>query len=239
MQETINTQATRAEINRILETIPGKLVSGDRSTSTLLTHVGQALLKQIRKSFVAKMRGGADEVGDRWAPLSPKTIAYGRRGLRNKRERARESRPSQALTKKQQDLWWEYYRRGLARYAGDKGRAAAVAWVILKGMGAVTLLQKYGNRKVDILRDTGKLLSSLSPGEPSEHSVFRVGRGDVTVGTNRPGALAHHEGDPPRLPQRRLWPEPERWSTGWWRGILVPVRDGVVKMVMDELRGTT
>ena len=62
-----------------------------------------------------------------------------------------------------------------------------------------TLLMKYGGRQVDILRDTGLLLNSLSPGVVSAEQVFKVAPGTVIVGTNRKWAYCHHYGDLPGL----------------------------------------
>lgn len=209
--------------------------------AAMMTRVGLAVLGRIKRAFVVKARGGTDEAGDSWQPLSPKTIAYSKtrqrgRGGRTKTEKKRDRYPSQALTQKQQDRWWEVYRRNLARFRGDKRHAAAAAWLVLKGEGATTLLQKYGGRKVEILRDTGLLLNSLSPGYGGPEQVFRVEPGAVTVGTNRKGARGHHEGIPGRLPQRRLWPEPSKWPESWWRDILTEVKQGMVDIFLQIMR---
>ena len=235
---TVYVAATHAELRRLLSTLPK--VAG--ASDAVLTVVGLAALGRIRQAFVAKARGGTDEAGDSWAPLSPKTIAYSAtrqrgRGGRTKTEKKRASFPSQALNAKQQSRWWEVYRRALAQYRGDRGHAAAVAWLVLKGEGATTLLQKYGGRKVEILRDTGLLLNSLSPGTGSAEQVFRVGGGAVIIGTNRRGAAAHHGGIPGRLPQRRLWPEPNKWPASWWADILDAGKQAVFDLAIQFIRG--
>lgn len=237
---TVYARASRAEVRRALSGLPGAALSGGAVADAMLTRCGLALLGRIRQAFVIKARGGTDEAGGWWAPLSPKTVAYSKtrqrgRGGRTRAEKARASRPSQALTQRQQDRWWEVYRRQLAIRRGDRGHAAAVAWLVLKGEGARTLVDKYGHRQVEILRDTGLLLSSLSPGTGAAESVFRVGRGEVTVGTNRKGAAAHHRGVPGRLPQRRLWPDPRNWPASWWRDILVELRAGILDLMADIL----
>lgn len=208
----------------------------------MMVRCGLAILGRIRHAFVTKARGGTDEAGERWKPLSPKTIAYSKtrqrgRGGRTRTERGRPPRPSQALDEKQQERWWEVYRRQLAIYKGDKGHAAAVAWIVLKREGAVTLLDKYGHRQVEILRDTGLLLNSLSPGVHSAEQVLRTGRGEVIVGTNRRGAKAHHTGIPGRLPQRRLWPEPRKWPANWWADIIDQVKQGLLDIAALLIRG--
>jgi hypothetical protein len=88
---------------------------------------------------------------------------------------------------------------------------------------------------VDILRDTGVLLNSLSPGElggaagsityspPSadggEAQVFKLFESGVIVGTTVPYARDHQEGDPARnLPPRPFLPThgiPPAWLANW------------------------
>lgn len=215
---------------------------GSPAAQAVLIRAGMALLGRIKAAFVVKARGGTDEAGERWQPLSPRTIAYRRsgrgRGGRTRTEKKRSSRPSQSLNTKQQARWWEVYRRQLAIYKGNKAHAAAVAWIVLKREGAKTLLDKYGNLQVEILRDTGLLLNSLSPGTLSQEQVFRVGKGEIVVGTNRKGAADHHRGIPGRLPQRRLWPEPKRWPSTWWQDIQDQVKQGLLDIVEEVIKGT-
>lgn len=211
--------------------------------NAMLTRCGLAALGRIKQAFVVKARGGTDEAGERWAPLSPKTIAYSKtrqhgRGGRTKAEKARDAFPSQALNNRQRDRWWALYRQGLAIFKGDKGSAAKRAWGILKREGATTLLQKYGGRQVEILRDTGPLLNSLSPGVATAEQVFKVGPGSVIVGTRRKGAAAHHAGIPGRLPQRRLWPEPGKWPASWWKDITEQARAGLIDIATKLIKGS-
>ncbi len=236
-ENALHLRATRDAVRQAVAHIPHGMRGGGTEANAMMTRVGLTALGRIKRAFVVKSRGGTDEAGDRWAPLSPRTIAYSRRGGRTKAERGRESRPSQALTAKQQERWWAMYRQGLAIYRGDKGSAAKRAWGILKREGATTLLQKYGGRQVEILRDTGLLLNSLSPGYGGAEQVFRVYNGGVIVGTNRRGAAAHHRGIPGRLPQRRLWPDPSRWPASWWQDIMEQARQGLVDIAMSLLKG--
>lgn len=233
MENTINVSIPRVRFMQKLLSLPEVATH----SKALLTRIGLTILGRIKRAFIVKARGGTDETGDKWAPLSKKTIAYSRRG-RTATERKREARPSQGLTKKQQDRWWEVYRRALAQHKGDKGHAAAVAWVVLKKEGAKTLLDKYGNRKVEILRNDGLLLNSLSPGSGSPDQIFQVGDGVITLGTNRKGAMSHHLGDPSRnLPQRRLWPDPKDWPSSWWDEILEQAKEGLLEIAINLLRG--
>jgi hypothetical protein len=121
---------------------------------------------------------------------------------------------------------------------GNKNHAARRAWVLLKNEGVVTLFDKYHRRHVDILVDTGKLLKSLTPGARSGAQVFRVEAGSVTIGTKRKGALAHHQGVPGRLPQRRLWPKPANWPMSWWNDILSRVAEGLARIAVHLVEQT-
>ena len=119
-------------------------------------------------------------------------------------------------------------------------RGSALLILIIVGFqsGAQTLVEKYGHRQVEILRDTGLLLNSLSPGTTTPESVFRVGRGEVIVGTNRKGAAAHHHGVPSRnLPQRRLWPVVSKWPATWWRDITEQVKQGILDIIALTVKG--
>ncbi len=240
MAETvIYVRASREAIRRAILRIPQEARAGGTLADSMMTRCGLALLGRIKQAFIVKARGGTDEAGDKWVPLSPYTIAYKRRhpGVPPASVRA-VSRPSWMLTNKQRDRWWEMYRRALRMYKGDKSHAARRAWFILKSEGAETLFDKYGNTQVEILRDTGLLLNSLSPGVTSDADVFRVLPGEVIVGTNRKGAAEHHSGVPSRnLPQRRLWPDPKKWPSSWWLDILEQVKQGLVDIAIQLFRG--
>lgn len=220
----------RQVIEDVVSTLPEEIRAGGTDIDDMLYKVGIVTAGHIKGAFVTKSQGGTDEAGERWQPLSPKTVAY-RRANRTKRERARETWPSQALTKKQQERWWEVYRRGLMMYQRDKSRAAKLAWFVLKSEGATTLFNKYGGAQVDILRDTRKLLNAILP---------RVEGGEVLVGVDPrdvPYAAAHHYGVPDRgLPQRRLWPEPQDWPQSWWDGILSSIEGGLTEIIARRVR---
>jgi hypothetical protein len=218
----------------------------------LQVRVGLTVLNKIREAFIQKAQGGADDSGLTWPPLSPFTIAYkrrhreiGRRGQVTNRWLPRSSQrasyaPSYALTPQQRDQWWRLYYNGLHKGMG-RSHSAAAAWLIVKADGARTLMDLYGNAQVEILRDTGALLRSLTPGGVPDGEatspprtrlqIFRLERGQIVLGTERPWAETHHQGVPGRIPQRRLWPEPSAWPAAWWKGILEQAALGFIKVV--------
>ena len=240
----IYVRGTRAEVRKAIvnaaSAASGRSHEGREAAAALQVRIGMTALAYIRDAFVVKSKGGADASGLKWPPLSPKTIAYSRRhpGVPDKKTRAA-FRPSWNLTDKQREKWWDNYRKALARFKGDKEKAAALAWFIAKGEGAKTLLEKYGSTSVLILRDLGLLLNSLSPGVTPgdvENQVFRIGPGEVIIGTNRKHAASHHYGIPGKLPQRKLWPDPEDWPSAWWQGIAEQAKQGYVEILLSFLR---
>lgn len=260
MDHTIYIRATRQQVYAAVASLPGRARGGSQLARAMVTRCGFALQKNVRDAFLVKARGGTDVAGDKWKPLDKKTVAYSRRH-RKLHGDPRESRvfsrakskpwvpksakraaysPSYALTNKQNDRWWQVYRQQLAVYHGNKGHAAAVAWLVVKREGATTLMEQFGDQQVDILRDTGLLFNTISPGNTSGAAVFRVLAGEVVVGTNRRWAGVHHRGSRDgHVPQRRLWPDPRRWPSPWWRGILEQGVAGLVDLALYILRGST
>ena len=214
-QHTVTTRMSRAKVMAALTALPQEMTGAGSAARDLLTRVGLAMLRRIHGAFLVKMRGGTDEAGDRWAPLSPVTIAMRlrRRGIGSPKKRSRAKRK--------------------VVLSGDISPAHQRARAIIRSAGA--RYDKYG-RDAEILHDTGRLLLSLTPGSNSAEQVLEVSAGRVIVGTNREGAKANHEGRPPKLPQRRLWPDPSDWPPEWWDQILTEVQDGVVDMVAQQVQ---
>ncbi len=110
-----------------------------------------------------------------------------------------------------------------------------------------SLKRRKPSISLDILEETGKLLKSLTP--PTQTAVaparrtdqvFRIEKNAVVVGTSRAWARANHEGRPnkkPPLPQRRLWPETERWPRSWWRAIAEVAKMEIVQIIIRILQG--
>jgi hypothetical protein len=236
----------------------------------LQVRVGLALLERIKDAFIMKSQGGTDVTGEKWAPLSKHTIAYSRPhpGMKRQklpgggtigREPARRKgmlsvtgvprrnpglsgyHPSWMLDNARRERWWALYRTFKGKYGGDKSRAAATAWTILKAEGGVmTIMEKFGDTKVEILRSTGLLFNSLSPGVDADAApmfpphvakqIFRTGAGAAIVGTNRLHAAEHHQGVLGKIPQRRLWPSPDRWTGVWWESLTQQATKGVIEI---------
>jgi hypothetical protein len=238
----------REVVRNLVDILTGKVRDSMNIAQGVFLAIGFAALSDIKADFVRKSRGLPGEDGETWPRLSPKYLAYQRRFGRGEKkalktaagitagQRFGVSNNKGLLTKAQQKRWNAIFASTLARFLlglppGEaKAKAAQVAWATLKREGAQTMLDVYGYRTVDILRDTGVLLNSLSPGritggtysKPSsdggEHQIFESIANGVIVGTNVPYAGVHNNGDPKRgIPKRQFLPKeaPKVWLQRW------------------------
>ncbi len=96
----------------------------------------------------------------------------------------------------------------------------------------------------EILRVTDRLLESLTPAGPPEDGavplnpdqVFDIDEHGLTVGTSVEYAILQHEGRPPKLPRRRLWADPRRWTGTFWRPILKQAGLGLADLIAKETK---
>jgi hypothetical protein len=96
----------------------------------------------------------------------------------------------------------------------------------------------------EILRVTDRLLDSLTPaGDPESTAIslnpdqiFNVEKNAVEVGSAVEYAIKQHKGVPAKnLPQRRLWPDPNRWASAWWRPIVQQAALAAGELVAKEI----
>lgn len=78
MTATIRTRATKAQVMSALNEIP-KIVAGKTSDAKGLKEhfygvYARHLFRKIHKAFLAKSKGGSDELGNSWKPLTDTTI---------------------------------------------------------------------------------------------------------------------------------------------------------------------
>jgi hypothetical protein len=241
--------------NRVALALVGRAPDDFRIARGVFLSIGFAALSTIKQDFIVKSRGGTGEDGVKWPPLSKEYLAYGRgpgekRGSGRRFGKGEKAALKKAagiggaayrhgiggnrglLTAEQKKQWQQIFYHRLQRYLlsepadSAKGHAAAVAWIAMKERGAKTMLEVFGNRKVDILRDTGVLFNSLSPGvlsspgpnatyAPVANQVFDIQSNGVIVGTSVPYAIFHQEGkNKPRpfLPKDKV---PEKWEERW------------------------
>jgi len=235
MAEVLHARRSVASIRDLMRQLVGAFTGRNGDPTGLVEgvqlRVGIQALSLIRQAFVAKSRGGVDDAGESWAPLDSHTIAYGRRHP-GRPQGPNPRRPT--LSKEQDKRWRAIYASTLKRYPGETDRAAAYAWAALKAEGAETLLGLYGGMQVDILRDTAILLNSLSPG--LEGNILRTEPGAAIVGTNVPYAGYHHHGTS-RMPQRRLWPEADKWPEKWNALLGKRLVEGLVELLKKAIGG--
>jgi len=258
MATTVYFRGTRAEAKNIAYRLGAILAGREADTIGIargfLLSIGVAALSDIKDAFITKARGGTDEMGISWPRLSRKYLAYGRRfgrgeavgltraaGLDPKANRFAPGRSKGLLTQAQLQRWRQifaslvprfYLSTGSIQFA--KARAAQIAWATLKKEGAQTKLQVFGDRTVEILRDTGVLLNSLSPGllsgtpgpsasysKPAgpggDEQILAINAGEVIVGSTVAYAARHNNGDfENNVPRRQFLPDSGQVPQVWW-----------------------
>lgn len=256
MAQRIYFRGTKADIRRIVDRLRlilvGQAADPLRIAQGVFLAIGFSALRDVQQDFIRKARGGVGEDGATWPKLSAKYLAYGRRfgpgeqtnlkkahGL-GRGHRFAPGNNKGLLTAAQLARWKQIFAQQVARFAlsmsiGEaEARAAVIAWSTLKKEGAKTKLEVFGNRSVEILRDSGVLLNSLSPGRlsttgPGAAYTLPSGQGGdqqicealangVIVGTNVPYAAVHNYGCKKLgIPKRQFLPDdpPEIWWQRW------------------------
>lgn len=241
----------RRIVGRFVAALAGSKNEHSEAANAVHTVVGFAALSDIKDDFVRKAKGQVGEDGVSWPRLAPATLAYGRRA-----PKGRGFAPGGKdglLTKAQLKRWRQVYGHTLARLAASdtdmqsaKSRAAQIAWTVVKREGGKTKIAEYANRPHEVLRDTGVLLNSLSPGQlggdginlvysppggdGGDQQVFQLRSDGIIIGTNVPYAKTHQEGDPKRgIPARPFLPKrvPAEWSSRWLRAGVGAVQTGI------------
>ena len=241
-----------AELAKLPDILTGRLPDRHGIGAAFALRFAVAAFSRLTREFITKARGGTDGAGIKWKPLDPRYVAYQRRhgpgGAGKKKPTTPANAPSSALNASQRKSYWKHYRQALAWLAASiplgeaKGRAAAIAWSKIKAEGATTLLAKFGGAKVEILRDTGVMVNSLSPALASSvtPSATVTGTGDqileyrpgrLLIGTNVPYSQYHHgrDGDGPRPfwpPSNRL---PQAWLDEWTRTAVKGFGEAIAK----------
>jgi hypothetical protein len=203
----------------------------------VLSSAAFTLEQKIKEQFIVKSRGGTGDDGISWKPLSKAYLAYGRRFAKGeqaslksaaglgKGNRFAPGDNNGLLTAAQLKRWRKLYAGALMRMggsedAGDKGKAAAYAWAQLKREGAKTKLDVYGNRKVEMLRDTGNLLASLG------HSVDN---GELRIRFDAPYAKAV-------LSRRPAWPLDEPIPDSWMELVRKSIKGSITALLTRRLQ---
>jgi hypothetical protein len=236
MIQNVTTNRSPQTVMRAIQGVVNALTGAgpDRGGLARSVHLagGVEALSNVKADFVRKASGATGEDGTTWAPLTKEYLAYQRRFGKGEKAALKKAagltsanRQRGLLTAAQNKRWkqvfWQVFSRLQLSLSDSeaKARASAAAWSVVKREGARTMLEVFGNRKVDINRDTGVLLNSLSPGvfdgstyqkpsgEGGSEQIMEPIVNGVVVGTNVAYAAAVHK-------RRPLWtdPFPEVWT---------------------------
>jgi hypothetical protein len=257
----LNWRGTAAELESRIAALPavlsGQAPDTGGAVQGLLLRVGLALLGKVRESYVQASMGGPTAFGQPWAPLAPATLAA-RRIVATPKAIARVRSQYNKMTPEQKALVKEHAKRLSAALHSRKEQNQAIN-VLRKQRRAGKITQKFFDKRVKlirspgtgrdlnkkamhvtagayakILRDTGRLLNSLSPQfVGSADQILRTGPGWVEVGSNVMSdsgvpILTYHtspkprkqkkDGSGPVLPRRKVLPDnaqdlPDAWMT--------------------------
>jgi hypothetical protein len=242
---TITARNSPAGIANLLRTLALALAGKNADPTggmirTVQVRMGLALMSEIKLAFIEKAAGGVGSDGIKWQPLKRSTIAQRRTtGDERRSLGVTGAMVHRGLLTAEQDKRWRKIfasRKAMLMVKfgmGDKessARAAQIAWTILKQEGAKTKLEVYGGRHVLILRDTGELLNSFSPGVdgPGPGGILRTPSGRIIVGTSK--KPWHHAGTK-NLPARPYWPPDGNLPQSWWATISGAGNRGLLEIV--------
>lgn len=235
LDATLKFRGSRMEAVEVFRRLPGylsgRLPDVHGIGKSFKTAFGVALLDQIHRAYIVKSEGGTDDLGQKWKPLAPSTIAQrpiapgdiGRLGIGGRGQRAYKNRVRGLLTAQQDKVWraifFHTYNK-LRLKIGDraaKAKAAEFAWAyVKKRMGAQTKLATLGKRDVLINRITDNLLRSLEPGtltldnynKPADQ-IFETKLNSVRLGSKVKYAVNVHK-------LRKFWPDSASTMRKWY-----------------------
>lgn len=239
MATKVTWTGTREELveqaEKLAAMLAGTTQDDDNAGLMFLSSIGLAALADIKMAFLLKASGGTDDTGDTWPPLSPSTIAGRRVGPKDSAKarewtkiRNRELKKIKGQFEKQQGELFDRFLLSLDPKLALK-RAKTIAAHRASEHTGLTKLQALGARNVEILRDTGVLLNSISPGvlsdtgtyakpgnDGGDQQVFELSAGQIILGTSVKYSSIHQTGTE-HIPQRKIVPEDEAdIPDAWW-----------------------
>ena len=246
----INTRMSATQVKGFIKDLP-KILRGTKPDTRRMrvaywSVFAYHLYDQIGKAYLTKSGGGADELGDKWKPLSRATIAqrplvsFPHSKLSSIIGRRKEKTTRGLLTPAQDEMWKGIFASNMKRLApimglgAAKAQAAKTAWAILKSKGAKTKLEMLGGRKVPIMIRSGRLYNSLKAGKlsgshyipSSPDQIFGIERqGRVLLGTDVPYAGVQAK-------NRRLWPKD---ISEWVSKAIGKANEELVKKLQEKM----
>lgn len=214
----VRTKTQKELVKDLPGILSGKKVDRFRLFQVFWSAVARSMLRSVYDAYEVKSEGGVDELGNKWKPLSPRTIAArpirpidrkefgigrtGNRGLLSPRENAR---------------WKGIFASTFARNATKLGEreaaqlASKTAWGILKSQGARLRSEVLSSRNVLILRLTNRLFRSLEPTQhrgvyrPRTDQIAEASPKSIKIGTLVPYAADVARARPIFPPSMQVW----------------------------------
>ncbi len=228
-------------LGRIPKILAGLLPDPGGVVKALLLRIGGVLLSKIQQAYITASEGQTNKLGITWQKLSPVTLLLRRTGAQGPKALAKlKARiagmpaATQARIKRQYrqqlailhnlDPFSLRHRRAALRILNKKAKKGLVTPTrykqlrkLLTGGVKPAQLEHFALAQATalILRDTGALLNSLSPGTASADKILKADVGKVIVGTNTK-YFKYHQSDRPRakkkdgtdkLPRRQILPD--------------------------------
>lgn len=238
MPRTIHIRTSRAQLKQVLRYLPGVL-AGKVSIATeesrgFALKLGMDVMKLCRQNFINKSNRGGGADGIPWAPLAPMTVVkrIAKSGRRISRLPAKIQRHTEDIAAAVREIKRiQKLHRGVSTVGLDR---RIEYWRDQIEKASESLYSAIEHIK--ILRDTGRLFASFSPGlegEKRPDGELEVRPGQCICGTNLtyPEYRDHHHGEPTEFQgDRREWPTVDEILEYWdkkddgWQPARVPER---------------
>jgi phage gpG-like protein len=249
-------EAIRQQVIALAGMISGRVPDAGNVSLQFKLRIAVAFFSKVKEAFVEKARGGRDEAGISWQPLSVRYLAYGRRGVLREVKKAERKFVRDGVNFESQRLYKTTFNREFARLAAQMDRklarqiASRIALQAAEKKSGKTKLEAAATLRpgadYEILRDTGVLLNSLSPGvyageaytPKTPQQIVRTTGNELIVGTNVAYADTHHTGYATKnIPARPLWPEGHQLPQSWIQDFQAAGRRGLEKALLLLLTG--
>lgn len=250
---------TRSVLRQLPAIISGNSPIGQDASRALALRLGVECMSFQKQAYLTKARGGTDEAGVKWAPLSGYTImkrlqkGKGRRGIQYgvKIERAfrryQKAKEAYIATAKRLGGFSKRVKRSTVAKTKAKLEKLDLRLKLAKQRWekAEANLQA-AIAGIEILRDTGRLYNSLSPGESGQikpDGFLEVEPGVAVVGTNVEYAPDHMQGrgfghpNGPPMPARPPLVDPALWPASWWNRLTNAATHGIADLTATILAG--
>lgn len=243
----LNSHQVRRRLADVPRMLSGRIpdTQGGELARAFALRLGVTCMAFLKEAYVTKARGGVDAAGERWKPLAPATIERRMAKGKNLKLTRRQYRAYDRMKQAEYALRKAIEKLGQSKSARDWYKNAERRGELKRDLSRARERHREALRQyqaamagLEILRDTGRLYNSLSPGLTGtlrNGGVLEVRPGVIVFGTNVAYAARHHHGDG-RCPQRRLWPEPRLWPAQWWGLLRRSAATGLARMVELELR---